>query len=166
MKMKKKSIIRRLIPWIVALLAIGALIIWVFIPIYSQKENTYSEEPVIHNYDGNGKKLVMENDRLRFEMDAATTQFTVLDKANRKTWYSNPPDYQNDSIVLASKKSYLASTLYLTYVNENNEIVDTVSRVNAQIAYGADVLTRIGSKEKQPETHARRSIMHIIRSPN
>ncbi len=122
MKMKKKSIIRRLIPWIVALLAIGALIIWVFIPIYSQKENTYSEEPVIHNYDGNGKKLVMENDRLRFEMDAATTQFTVLDKANRKTWYSNPPDYQNDSIVLASKKSYLASTLYLTYVNENNEM--------------------------------------------
>ena len=121
-KMKKKSIIRRLIPWIIVLAAIAALIKWVFVPIYSQKENTYSEDPVIHNYDGDGKKMVLENDRLRFELDASTTQFTVLDKTSQKTWYSNPPDYENDSIVLASKKSYLASTLYLTYVNENNEM--------------------------------------------
>ena len=122
MKMKKKSIIRRLIPWIIVLLALAALVIWVFIPIYSEKENTYSEEPVIHNYEGDTKKLVMESDRVRFEMDPETTQFTVLDKAAQKTWYSNPPDYESDSIVLASKKSFLASTLYLNYVNENNEL--------------------------------------------
>ena len=64
MKMKKKSILRRLIPWIIALAAIAALIVWVFIPIYSQKENTYSEEPVIHSYEGDSKKLIMESDRL------------------------------------------------------------------------------------------------------
>ncbi len=43
------------------------------------------------------------------------------------------------------------TTVTVAFVNESNEIVDTVSRVNAQIAYGADVLTRIGNKEKQPE---------------
>ena len=146
MKMKKKSILRRLIPWIIALAAIAALIVWVFIPIYSQKENTYSEEPVIHSYEGDSKKLIMESDRLRFEMDPATTQFSVQDKLTQKTWYSNPPDYESDSIVLASKKSYLASTLYLTYVNENNEMdnySNSIENQNYTITQGDDGAIRI-----------------------
>ena len=146
MKMKKKSILRRLIPWIIALAAIAAPIVWVFIPIYSQKENTYSEEPVIHSYEGDSKKLIMESDRRRFEMDPATTQFTVQDKLTQKTWYSNPPDYASDSIVLASKKSYLASTLYLTYVNENNEMdnySNSIENQNYTITQGDDGAIRI-----------------------
>ena len=94
--MKKKSIIRRLIPWIIVLAAIAALIKWVFVPIYSQKENTYSEDPVIHNYDGDGKKMVLENDRLRFELDAATTAFKLTEKASGREWLSNPADAAKD----------------------------------------------------------------------
>ena len=38
----------------------------------------------------------MENDRLLFEMDANTTQFSVTDKTSGKVWYSNPQDRDND----------------------------------------------------------------------
>ena len=34
---KKKSLILRLLPWLIVLAAIAALVIFVFVPIYSQK---------------------------------------------------------------------------------------------------------------------------------
>ena len=57
--MKKKPILLRLLPWIIALLAIAALVIFVFIPIYSEVEKPISEPPVVHLYEGKDKSLIM-----------------------------------------------------------------------------------------------------------
>ena len=119
---KKKSILRRLIPWIIVLAALAALIVFVFIPIYSVKESTISEPPMIHAYEGQGGTLTMENDKLLFEMDRSTTQFSVTDKATGKVWYSNPPERDKDPIALAVNKEVLSSTLNVTYTSSSGEI--------------------------------------------
>ena len=43
------------------------------------------------------------------------------------------------------------TTVTVAFVNERDEIVDSVSQVNAQISYGADVLTRIGNRDAHAE---------------
>lgn len=119
---KKKSLTLRLVPWFFGLLALAALVIFVFIPIYSQKDNSIGEEPVIHGYQGDGKKLTMENDQLLFEMDGNTTQFQVTDKQTGKVWYSNPTDREKDKIALSLNKDFLSSTLNVTYTSTGGEV--------------------------------------------
>ena len=77
---KKKSILRWLIPLVLVLGALAALIVFVFVPIYSQKEDIIGRPPTVINYAGDGKALKMENDSLLFEMDGSTTQFQITDK--------------------------------------------------------------------------------------
>ena len=114
---KKKSVIRRLFPWLVALLALGALILFVFVPIYSREERSFGRETSVFYYDGDGKPLTMENDELLFKMDGSTTQFTVTNKATGKVWYSNPPDRANDSLARGVNGERLSSTLGVTYID-------------------------------------------------
>ena len=122
MKMRKRPFILKLLPWLILLLAVAALVIFVFIPIYSEKETSFSAAPEIHSYSGDGGSLVMENDRLLFEMDANTTQFSVTDKVSGKVWYSNPQDRDNDPIALGSNKYLLSSTLNVTYTASGGDI--------------------------------------------
>ena len=74
---KKRSLILRLLPWLIILAAIAALIIFVFVPIYSQQETSFGADPVVYEYEGKNDPLKMETDRLLFEMDPATTQFAL-----------------------------------------------------------------------------------------
>ena len=39
--MRKKSILQRLLPWIIALVALAALIVFVFVPIYTREERSF-----------------------------------------------------------------------------------------------------------------------------
>ncbi len=119
---KKKSLILRLLPWIIVLAALAALVVFVFVPIYSQKESTIGETPVVLNYEGEGGKLTMESDALLFEMDAATTQFQVTDKNTGKVWFSNPKDRESDKIALSLNKDFLSSTLNVTYTSTGGEV--------------------------------------------
>ncbi len=121
--MRKKSLILRLLPWIIVLGALAALVVFVFIPIYSQSEEKNIAEPVISYYEGDGQPLTMENERLLFEMDAATTQFTVTDKESGMVWRSNPEDAAQDPLALSLNKDTLSSTLLVTYTT-NSGIVD------------------------------------------
>ena len=57
MDMRKKSVIRRLIPWIIVLAALAALVVFVFIPMYSQTEGTFGRDSEVFYYDGDGKPL-------------------------------------------------------------------------------------------------------------
>ena len=118
----KKSILRRLIPWLIVIAALAALVVFVFVPIYSQQEEEISSPVVIHSYAGDGKKLTMENDSLLFEMDGSTTHFQVTDKKTGKTWYSNPKDRDTDTIALAVNKEMLSSTLNVTYTGSGGEV--------------------------------------------
>ena len=117
--MKKKSIVRRLIPWIVFLLICAALVVFVGIPLYGQQETEKEYPPVISFYSGDGKKLSMENEHLLFEMDPTSTQFTVTEKESGRVWHSNPVDAKEDKIASSTNKAVLSSTLTVTYTTNS-----------------------------------------------
>ncbi len=117
--MKKKSIVRRLIPWIVFILAAAALVIFVGIPLYGQEETETEYPPVISFYSGDGNKMTMENEHLLFELDPSTTQFSVTEKATGRVWYSNPVDAKEDKIATSSNKAFLSSTMSVTYTTNS-----------------------------------------------
>ena len=119
---KNSHIIRNLIILLIILAALAALVFFVFVPIYTEKESTFGEDPVVYGYDGDGKAIVLENDRLLLELDPATTRFQITDKANGKIWYSNPQDADNDPIALSSNKDKLFSTFDITYTTDGGEV--------------------------------------------
>ena len=88
---KKRSIVWRILPWVILLAALAALVLFVFVPIYSPKEDTFGEPTVVFSSEDLSGTLNMENDFLLFEMDQGTTQFTVTDKKTGKTWSRSKP---------------------------------------------------------------------------
>lgn len=121
MDRQKKKIIRNLILWAVVLVALACLVLFVFVPIYSDKEVSSGREPHLIFYEGDGKDVTIENDDLLLEMDAATTQFKITSKANGKVWYSNPEGRDIDPIAHGVNSDLLSSTLNLTYTVSGNE---------------------------------------------
>jgi len=74
-----------------------------------------------YEYDA-GKQptsYILENKNVKFELDPATTQFTVLQKNTGKIWYSNPPEAANDPIALTKEKNNMQSTMLIKYSTEN-----------------------------------------------
>ena len=67
--MKKRSVFRRLLPWMIAIAALAALVIFVFVPIYSEHGLTAGRETRVLHYDGDDQPITIENDALLFEMD-------------------------------------------------------------------------------------------------
>ena len=120
---RKRSLIRRLIPWILFLAIAAALVIFVGIPLYGRQEQTAENPPVVSFYEGDSKTLSMENEQLLFEMDPATTQFTVTEKETGRIWRSNPADAQQDPIAQAANKEALSSTLLVSYTTSSGESV-------------------------------------------
>ena len=78
----------------------------------TEEENVYQE---IKGYDGDGKTIVLENDKLAFTFDPTTTHFEVLVKNSGKVWYSNPVGAANDTAALTADKELLQSTLTITH---------------------------------------------------
>ena len=112
---KKKSIVRRLIPWLVALALIAAIVIFIGIPLYGPQSEEKLESPVVNYYEDGAKTLTMEDDHLLFELDATNTHFKLTEKATGREWLSNPTDAKNDPIAISSNLGVLQSTLVLTY---------------------------------------------------
>ena len=112
-----KKIILRLLPWLIALAALACLIIFVFVPIYTQVDNTDLPEPEIIFGESDGKPITMENDALLFEMDSATSQFKVTEKATGRVYLSNPTDAANDPIAIRANKDMMQATAVLAYTN-------------------------------------------------
>ena len=136
--MRKKSIIRRLIPWIIVLAALAALIVFVFVPLYSGEEKTFGRESEVFYYEGDGKPLIMENDQLVFEMDGSTTQFTVTNKNTGKVWYSNPVGREKDPIAKWINAELLSSTMTVSYydsvsLNEINNYTTSIMNKSYRI---------------------------------
>ena len=109
----RRNIVRKLIPWIIVAILIGAFAFALYL-VYSKPNDTYYGTPEVVGSEENGS-LKMENDFLLFDMDRATTQFSVTDKRTGKTWYSNPVDREKDAVAMGSKKEVLSATLTLTY---------------------------------------------------
>lgn len=77
-----------------------------------EEEEGYQE---VKGYDGDGKTIVLENDKLAFTFDPTTTHFEVLVKSSGKVWYSNPVDAANDTAALTADKELLQSTITITH---------------------------------------------------
>lgn len=118
---RKKIIFRRMIPWLIGIAALASLILFVFVPIYSEREISFGRKSHVINYEGNEKPVILENDELRFEMDPGTSQFTITNKDNGQVWYSNPLDAENDPIAGGVNKEFLSSTITITYANTGGE---------------------------------------------
>lgn len=79
-------------------------------PLFDYYE--YSEAKKTSDY-------VLENDSIRFEMDPATTGFTVLQKNTGRIWYSNPKNAMSDKLALSKEKNNMMSTVLIKYSTEN-----------------------------------------------
>ncbi len=146
--MRKKSLIRRLIPWIIALAAVAALIIFVFIPMYSGTEKTFGRETDVFYYGGDGKAITMENEQLLFTMDGSTTQFTLTNKNTGKVWYSNPADRASDPIAKGVNADFLSSTMTVSYydstsLNEINNYTNSIVNQTYEIIQQEDGSVRV-----------------------
>ena len=119
--MKKKSILRRLIPWIIVVLLLAALVYFVGIPLYSQKDEQAERLPEVSYYNGGKDPIILENDQLLFELDPMTTQFKLTEKANGREWLSNPANAANDAKAKSSQANLYAlqSTLLMTYTDKD-----------------------------------------------
>ena len=112
---RKRKWIRRTVFWTV-LIALIALFVWkVGIPLFSDDEDTRVHSVTPYGYDGSTEHLILENDNLLFDMDPATTRFTVTDKRNGAVWESSPADADSDSIAQPVEKNRLQSELTLVY---------------------------------------------------
>ena len=64
---RNKSTFRRLLPWLILLLAVAALVIFVFIPIFSEKDRSTGREPYVLTYEGDSKPITIGFHRGRFQ---------------------------------------------------------------------------------------------------
>lgn len=105
---------------------IGLAIILVGILVIAFWRTDEEPEKIIkvNAYSGEQEQYIMENDSLKFAMDAATTQFSITDKKSGMVWYSNPQDAGEDALALTKEKDRLNATLLLTYSTING--VDTL----------------------------------------
>lgn len=90
-------------------------------------EETVEEEIEVRYYkesEYEGMEFKLETDDLLFELDKATTQFTVTQKSTGKVWYSNPVDAASDTIADAASKRLLQSILAIEYSNVNELYVN------------------------------------------
>lgn len=124
--MKKKSILRRLIPWIIVIALLAALVVFVGIPLYSQKDETTTPLPQVAYYDGDGKTITLENDALKFELDASTTQFKLTEKESGREWLSIPEKAAEDQQAKNSTANLytLQSTLLVSYTDKDKGTAD------------------------------------------
>ena len=146
--MRKKPILLRLLPWIIAVVIIAAFAI-VLNMIYSHTGKSFARDTKIISYEGDGKPFFMENDQLLFEMDGATSQFKVTNKETGKVWYSNPENRENDTTAIGkTTKEYLSCTLNVHYYNdisetEMNNYTKSIVNQNFEIRQEEDGAVRV-----------------------
>ncbi|MBQ0001892.1 MAG: hypothetical protein KBT01_10240 [Clostridiales bacterium] len=129
-KNRKKLIMDAILNWLKSM--IGPIIILLVIVAgvlvirFYKPAEVPTETIMVNSYAGEESSFVMENDKLKFELDAANTQFQVTNKTDDSVWYSNPQDAKNDPISKSMKleQEKLQSTLLLTYSTKDG--VDTL----------------------------------------
>lgn len=65
------------------------------------------------------EKYILENDLIKFELDSATTNFTVLQKNTGRVWHSSPEGALSDKLALTKEKNNMMSAVLIKYSTEN-----------------------------------------------
>ena len=102
------------------LLIVAAFLVYIVLRLIEvgkvvQPEFDYYE----YDEDKQPVSYVLENKYLKFELDPATTMFTVLQKNTGKVWYSNPQNADNDKIALVKEKNRMKSPVLVKFSTEN-----------------------------------------------
>lgn len=129
---KSKSILKQLLVPLIICLVIG--IGFAIIMLIPEKEDIEESIPVYSYVEDKGE-YVLENDKLKFVLDAETTRFAVTQKDSNYTWYSNPLDADEDTLALASDKDNLKSTVIISYKTKNG-VTTTFNNYNYSVTKG------------------------------
>lgn len=144
----------------IIVLIVGCLVVCVaFLAILLKDTPQEAEEKAIQvrAYTAGASEYVLENDQLKFVMDAETTQFTITKKSTGYVWYSNPQGIDEDTVALKEDKNNLNSTALITYSTENgvntlfNNFSYSINRDIYEIESGEDyvkVLYSLGNRSK------------------
>lgn len=111
----KRRILVRIVLVLILLLALYPLTKFVILPLFDTSGELEGHDVPLYGYSEPDTPMVMENDTLRFELDPATTHFTLTDKRTGHVWLSSPDNADSDPIALPVEKNKLNSTLALTY---------------------------------------------------
>ncbi len=74
-----------------------------------------------YSQEAEGRVIEIDNDQIIFTMDADTTHFSVLNKANGQIWYSNPQNTDVENIATGANKAVLDSTLVVKYSDSKGQ---------------------------------------------
>lgn len=121
---RKAALVRQLKALIAPTAILLVIIAGVLVITFWKEEKEPVEIVKVNTFEGTEETYVLENDSLRFVMDAHTTQFSVTVKKTGRVWYSNPQDAADDTRAMGQEKDRLKSTLLVTYSTVNG--VDTV----------------------------------------
>ncbi len=114
--MTAKKLFNNIIRQLPVLLLLAVILGGIYLIVNYRNPGAAQEELIQPRaYNGDGKDVVIENDKLRFTMDANTTQFSVEVKDSGKVWYSNPPAASADALALADEKDKIQSPLLMSY---------------------------------------------------
>ena len=76
----KRRILVRIVLVLILLLALYPLTKFVILPLFDTSGELEGHDVPLYGYSEPDTPMVMENDALRFELDPATTHFTLTDK--------------------------------------------------------------------------------------
>ena len=111
-------------------LAIAAFLTYIVIRLINvEKQTETGLEFYSYEEDRMPESFVLENNKIRFELNPRTTQFTVLQKNTGHLWNSNPVDADSDPIALAKEKNNMKAPFILKYstINGSDDFYDFYS---------------------------------------
>ena len=159
---RKAELKKALIQWLKSMIApcIIALIILIGVLVIINYHNAEEGAEIIrvNGWEGEQSEFVLENDQLKFVLDAQTTQFSIEVKSTGKVWYSNPVDAASDPVAQTIERGKLLSTVAMTYSTRNGVDVQynnydySISKGVYEIEMGEDyvkVAYSIGDLEKE-----------------
>ena len=78
--------------------------------IKANKSRKYGEDKLVK---------IAENEKFELHLNYANGEFAVYDKTTQQTWYSNPQDWESDSV--AANKTNLQSQFHVQFMNVEKE---------------------------------------------
>ena len=85
-----------------------------------EEEVITSAEMALEKAVSGGQVISVENSALSFQLDKATGQFYITDKASGKVWTSNPYNASEDEVASGITRTNLLSQIVVTYIERKS----------------------------------------------
>ena len=123
--MKRKISILLVITIILSMLSVNALA--------DEATEVAADAPAAEVYSLEGFSLADENSNLAFYINDANGFFALQNKKTGMVWYSNPLDWEQDTIAREGNREELTSQLVVTYRNASFDEITIYSSADADI---------------------------------